>query len=758
MAPDPSDRVAAVEANLDELLARPRPPDAPPLLDGEDEVCPGFTVHGAMALFEDMVRSRVLDVVGREMKSRGEGFYTISSAGHEFNALVGMLTRPTDPALLHYRSGAFVMARSRRAARESGEARNPLRDTLSSLAASSLDPASGGRHKVWGSRADWIIPQTSTIGSHPPKATGMAFAIDLARRVGHDLEIPGDSIVVCSFGDASANHATTLSGINAARYSKRRGAPTPILFVCEDNGLGISVPTPRGWIADSYGQLSHLTYRRADGGVPNMHQVVGDAIDEVRSRRAPVFLHLPTVRLWGHAGSDVEATYRSRDEVRRDEDADPLLTMAGWLLDTGAASPETLRRVVSWTRTQVRSLAVEVGAEPHLASAAQVMASLGGTDGDLARQDAADAAAAVRSDPDARRGTFGGTLPEEATQPVKRTMAAHLGAALTDAMLARPEVLVLGEDIGRKGGVYGVTGRLQQAFGHHRVFDTLLDETTVLGTAQGAGLLGYLPVPEIQYLAYLHNAIDQLRGEAASTSFFSDGQFATPMVVRVAGLAYQKGFGGHFHNDNAIAALREIPGIVVAVPSRGDDAVRMLRGCLAVAKRLHRVCVFLEPIALYHERDLHAPGDGGWLTDHPGPDEVLFPGEVGTHDELGREGGGSLLLVTWGNGVRMSRRVARRLAEERGANVRVLDLRWLLPYPAAAVQAHAEAAGNVLVVDEARASGGIADTVISHLVEGGFRGPIASVRSADSYVPLGPAADTVLLGESHVMDAAASML
>ena len=85
------------------------------------------------------------------------------------------------------------------------------------------------------------------------------------------------------------------------------------------------------------------------------------------------------------------------------------------------------------------------------------------------------------------------------------------------------------------------------------------------------------------------------------------------MVVRVAGLAYQKGFGGHFHNDNSLAALRDIPGLVIACPARPDDAAAMLRTCLAAAEADGTVSVFLEPIALYHERDLHEAGDDGWL-------------------------------------------------------------------------------------------------------------------------------------------------
>ena len=180
-------------------------------------------------------------------------------------------------------------------------------------------------------------------------------------------------------------------------------------------------------------------------------------------------------------------------------------------------------------------------------------------------------------------------------------------------------MLVFGEDVARKGGVYGVTRGLQARFGAARVFDTLLDEQAIIGLALGAGLSGLLPVPEIQYLAYLHNAVDQLRGEAATLSFFSQGQYRNPMVLRIAGYAYQQGFGGHFHNDNAVGALRDIPGLVIASPARPDDAAAMLRTCLAAAEADGSVCVFLEPIALYHTRDLHAEGDGGWLASYPAP-------------------------------------------------------------------------------------------------------------------------------------------
>ncbi|MBW3561275.1 MAG: MFS transporter [Actinobacteria bacterium] len=733
-------RVEVVRENLERALREG--PESARALDADEPLREGstLTAGAAVALFHDQLRSRAIDVAARQLKARGTGYYTIASAGHEDNAVLGASLRTTDPAFLHYRSGGFMMARSRQDA-----AVDPVLDTLRSIAASADDPIAEGRHKVWGSRRLWVPPQTSTIASHLPKAVGTAFAIERASRIGVEVELPEDSIVCCSFGDASANHATALAGINAARYANRRGSPTPILFVCEDNGWGISVDTPRRWIRSTFGGMSHLRYLHATGDLPEIWEVVQEAIGTCRTSRTPVFLHLDVVRLWGHAGSDVEHGYRDIEDIERSESRDPLARNARTLLATGAAARAQLEDLLAAVDREVEDAAEEVEGAPKLSSRDQVVAPLAPYDERTTRRDAAAPVDAER-----RRAVFAGKLPEDATAPTDRTMAAHLNAALTDELLRRREMLVFGEDVGRKGGVYYVTGRLQERFGVGRVFDTLLDETTILGVAQGAGLVGMLPVPEIQYLAYVHNALDQIRGEAASLSFFSAGSFTNPMVVRLASFAYQKGFGGHFHNDDSIGALRDIPGLLIATPSRGDDAARMLRGALACAHANGRVVAFLEPIALYHERDLHDEGDGGWLTTYPPMDEILLPGEVGMHGD-----GQDVLLVTYANGVRMSLRAARRLRQDHAIHARVLDVRWLNPLPTEAVRSQADDCGAVLVADECRTTGGgIADAVIAALAEGGYRGPLGSVRSADSYVPLGSAADAVLLGEDDIVSGA----
>ncbi|MEP7082604.1 MAG: thiamine pyrophosphate-dependent enzyme, partial [Chloroflexota bacterium] len=689
------DRVAIVERQLDTYIAGAAPAEArlaprSPLHDGTD-----LTAAQARALFEDQLVSRQLDVVARALKTTDRSFYTIGSAGHENNAVVGARTRIDDPAFLHYRSGGFMMARARHLAGSTATL-----DTLLGVVASSDDPIAQGRHKVWGSRALWVPPQTSTIASHLPKAMGLAFSLARARRLNVDSGLPDDAIVVCSFGDASANHATALSAINAARYAVRLGQAMPLLLVCEDNGTGISVPTPEGWIAQSFGEQPHLRYVEADGEIDDVWTAVGTAVDHVRVTRQPAFLHIRTVRLWGHAGSDAEHVYRSIPDIEAVETRDPLLRNARRLIELGAATPDELRDLIRETRARVLAIGEEAARRPRLSTTADVIGPMAPSHPERV----AERARTPLASQEERSASFGDSLPEEATLPTARTLAGCLNAALSDELLRRPELLAFGEDVGRKGGVYNVTNGLQRRFGPARVFDTLLDETSILGMAQGAAHIGLLPIPEIQYLAYIHNALDQIRGEAASLQFFSSGQFRNPMVVRVPGLAYQKGFGGHFHNDNSIGALRDIPGLVIAAPARGDDAARMLRGAVAMAAEDGRVVIFLEPIALYHERDLYADGDGEWLTNYPPPPETLLPGEVGLYGQT--DEGADVLLVSYANGLRLSLQAARRLEDAHNLRARVLDLRWLNPLPLEAVRKHATDVGTIVVVDECRATGG----------------------------------------------------
>ena len=588
------------------------------------------------------------------------------------------------------------------------------------------EPIAGGRHKVFGHPDLAIIPQTSTIASHLPRAVGLAIALHRAHRLKVEFEWPEDAIVVCSFGDASANHSTAAGAINTALATAFRGLPVPILFVCEDNGFGISVPTPGGWIEAAYGSRPGLTYLDADGSDPAAAwPVIKKGVDAVRDQRRPVFLHLRTVRFGGHAGSDAEISYRKPRDIEVDYARDPLLATASGLRAMGASAADILA-CYDGIRHEIDDEAGRLKHKPRLSSAAEVMAP-------IAPRHPARVAETVHA--------LRATQSADKTKP--RTLAESINATLDELLAADRRVIVFGEDVGVKGGVYGVTTRLARKYGAARVFDTLLDEQAILGLGLGAGLAGLIPIPEVQYLAYLHNAEDQLRGEGATLPFFSRGRFTNPMVVRIAGLGYQKGFGGHFHNDDAVAVLRDIPGIVVACPARADDAAAMLRTCVAAAITDSTLSVFLEPIALYHRRDLYEAGDQAWLTvDH---DEHVPIGRARSYSSESA----ALTMISFGNGVPMSLRVARRLATV-GIAAQVLDLRWLSPLPMEDILAAARSTGRVLVVDETRHSGGVGEGVVTALVEGGFTGPIQRVASQDSFVPLGSAAEHVLLGEDEI--------
>ena len=719
--------------------AKPTPGEA--ILDGS-----ALDAKGFRELFESQLISRHLDLMARVLRVQNKVFYTIGSSGHEGNAMVARATRHTDPAFLHYRSGGFMAERFRKL-----PGMDPIMDSALSFAASAEDPASGGRHKVWGSKPLWVLPQTSTIASHLPKALGTAVAIEAAKRIGHPLPIPGDSIAICSFGDASANHATAQTAFNAASWTAYQKLPAPVLYVCEDNGIGISVKTPGGWIAESFRNRPDLDYFFADG--LDLAAGYGDvlrAVEHCRRTRRPTFLHLRTTRIMGHAGTDFEIEWRSIDELVQVEAGDPLLRSAQIALESGLMSKDEILALYEDTRRKCFAAAEDADKRPRIETLEHVVAPLAPYTPDKVAKEAARA-----PDREARIKAFGSEdkLPEK---QAPRHMAIQINNALHDLFAKYPDTLLFGEDVAQKGGVYTVTKGLQKAFGPRRVFNTLLDETMILGMAQGFANMGMLPIPEIQYLAYFHNACDQIRGEAASLQFFSNNQYANPMVVRIAGLGYQRGFGGHFHNDNSITALRDIPGLVVGCPSRGDDAATMLRTLAALARVDGRVSVFLEPIALYMTKDLYEAGDGQWLTTYPAPDEAMPLGEGRVYGE----GNDDLVIFSYGNGMPMSLRAAREIEKKHGWKVRVVDLRWLVPLNEKYIVEQAKSAKRILIVDEGRHSAGVGEGVITALAEGrqlnGTSGarPFRRVVGADTYTPLAGAAFLVIPKDEDIIAAA----
>lgn len=689
----------------------------------------GLTSAEFMDLFESQIISRQLDLRARILKNQNECFYTIGSAGHEANAVWGKVFRITDMAFVHYRSCAFMIQRAKQV-----PGSTPIYDTMLSYVASSEDPIAGGRHKVFGSYPLMVPPQTSTIASHLPKAMGAALSINRAKDLKLDSGVmPHDAVVMCSFGDASMNHSTALGGVNSAIWVAHQNVAMPIVFICEDNGIGISVATPPNWLESQFSQRPGLHYISCDGlNLCDTYAAAREAEHFARTRRKPVFLHMKTVRLLGHAGSDVETSYSTMEKIEQIEFNDPLLHSARFALENDLATAEEIIGIYKQIESQVAAVGEYVKSRPKYLKREEVRASL-------------LACAQPKSSP------LKPTLEElselagvDLEKPLHLAKLINLG--LQEIMRQYPGAVIFGEDVAQKGGVYNVTEGLYKKFGPRRVFNSPLDEQTILGTAIGFAHNGFLPIPEIQFLAYVHNAEDQLRGEAATLAFFSQGQFTNGMIVRIAGLPYQKGFGGHFHNDNSLAVFRDIPGVILAIPSNGEDAVKMLRTCAEEAWERGRVVVFVEPIALYMTRDLHEVNDKAWTSTFP-RDGKIGLGEFGVYGKSDE-----LTIVTYGNGFYYSRQAAKVLLDKHNIRTKIIDMRWLSEINKEALIDEIGDCPHVLIVDECRKTGSWSEWMCGALVEHAVKIPRVKVVAADDcFIPLGKAAAAGLPSQEEIV-------
>ena len=693
-----------------------------------------------ISIFESQVISRHIDIYARELKDNGECFYTIGSSGHEGNAVFGRLFPYSDIAFLHYRSAPFFLERSRQIPNST-----PIHDTALSFMASSEDPISGGRHKVIGSEKLNIPPQTSTIPSHLPKAVGTAFSINRAKDLSlSEGKLSNESIVLCSFGDASTNHATALSAFNTACWISSQGGHVPIVFICEDNGTGISVPTDGKWIENNFSNRYGMEYLKADG----LHLI--DLIIQAtkaekicRIKRVPIFLHMKTVRLMGHAGSDVEVGYRDIKDIEEDERNDPLMHSARIMIENSCLTKEEVVSLYEKTRTQVRHVFENAISRPKLKKVSEVMASIVSNKHTRTRP--------KYPSKNLREKTFG---KEFSRTKLPHHMGKLINYALTDILLQYSNTVVFGEDVAQKGGVYHVTADLYKQFGVRRVFNSPLDETSIIGFGIGLGHNGFVPIPEIQFLAYLHNAEDQLRGEAATLPFFSEGRFTNPMVLRIPGLAYQKGFGGHFHNDNSLTIFRDIPGLILAVPSNGSDAAKMLRTSVGQAHENGRIVIFIEPIALYMTRDLHTEKDGKWVNKYPDIKEEIALGEFKVYGT-----GRSLTIITYGNGLYLSLKAKKTIESKSKKKIKVIDLRWLSPIDFSKLIKVIGSCKKILIVDECRRTGCHGEEIYIKLDQSSKHNLNIKLHAAeDSFIPLGVSATVTLPSERSILNHALDLL
>lgn len=319
------------------------------------------------------------------------------------------------------------------------------------------------------------------------------------------------------------------------------------------------------------------------------------------------------------------------------------------------------------------------------------------------------------------------------------TMVEAIQEALLEEMERDDRVVVMGEDVGKKGGVFRATYGLQGRFGPLRVLDTPIAEAGIAGMAIGAAMMGLRPVAEFQFADYMHPAFDQIVNQAATVRWRSVGGFGVPAVFRApfgAGV-----HGGLYHSQSIEALYCHIPGLKVVVPSTPRDA----KGLLKSAIRDDDPVIFFEHKKSYRRYREIVPAD-----------ETIPIGVA----RLDREGT-DLSVITYGVGVHHAREAADLLKQD-GISVEILDLRTLLPLDRESIARTVRKIGKVLVVHEANRTMGIGAEISAFIAEELFMdldGPVIRVAADDCHLPYdGPEEDALIPNPQWVVDAARKLV
>jgi 2-oxoisovalerate dehydrogenase E1 component len=676
-------------------------------------------------VLEDLTRahiSRALDDREISLQKQSRVFFQISGAGHE--ALLLALARDLRPGydwfFPYYRDRALML----------GLGVSPT-DILLQAVGSSECKGSGGRLMPchWGSSERNIVTQTSATASQCLPAVGCAEASRyIAGRNMPGCHAHGDELTYMSLGEGATSQGEFWESLNTACRLH-----LPILYLVADNGYAISVraedqsPAPISQMVYGFRGLAVTTFDGRD--YFTAREEGARAIARVRAGEGPGLLHAKVTRPYSHSAADTQSKYRPADELLEEQEFDPIHLLEEEVLKAGLLDQE--------------------GLEALRADARRVVA------------DAAKAAlAAARPDPatvldhvyvvpeipgDGRSAPDGGDVVAFG-EAIRRT--------LHELMAADERIRVFGEDVADapqevvdevegKGGVFGTTHGLQKTFGIARCFNTPLAEANIVGRAVGQAIRGLRPCPEIQFFDYIWPAMTQIKTEAATLRWRSNGAFSAPLVLRVPIGGYLKG-GSIWHSQCGESIFAHIPGLIVMFPSRARDAAGMLRA----AFRCEDPVLFLE-----HKHLLRQP----YTRDPFPPPDFVVP--LGKGDYVQR--GDDLTIVTWGATVERSREAAKMLADDGGASIEIIDLRCIAPWDHELVAESVAHTGKALVVHEDILTAGFGGEIASWIGEHCFAdldGPVSRVGAKDCHVAYEPSLEEVILPQSDDIAVAARRL
>ena len=679
----------------------------------------GISRDDLLRAYRTMVLSRRLDDKEIQLKGQSVIFFQISGAGHEaILTAAGMLLKPAhDWFYPYYRDRALCLALGVTAY-----------DMLLAAAGSKDDPASGGRQMPshWCDRSLNIVSGSSPTGTQCLQAIGCAEAGRLYERL---TEIPGrearfapGEVTYVSLGEGSTSEGEFWESLNAACLTR-----LPVLFLVEDNGYAISVPvevqTAGGDISKLVATFPDLLVRSIDGtDFPTCYRTMQEAVEYVRARRGPAFVHAHVTRPYSHSLSDDERLYKTPEERAAEALRDPIVKLGELLTAAEVASDADLKAIAADVDREVNE-----AADRALAADKPSVDTVG--------------LFVYSPDIDPTSVTF---AAEPAPDGKPDTMVAAINRTLKDEMGRNPRVVVFGEDVADcsrpaalasapgKGGVFKVTHGLQRAFGDDRVFNSPLAEAAIVGRGTGMATRGIKPVVEIQFFDYIWPAMMQMRDEMSMLRYRSNNAFACPMVIRVPIGGYLRG-GAPYHSQSGESIFAHCPGIRIAFPSNAQDAAGLLR----TAIRCDDPVIFLEHKHLYRQTYNKSA--------YPGPDFTVPFGKSAIRRE-----GRDVVVITYGAVVQRALLAAQQ-AEKDGISAMVIDLRTIAPFDWDGIATAVKRTSRVVIAHEDQLTCGfgaeLAARISEHLFEH-LDAPVKRVAAKDVPVAYYPDLEEAILPQA----------
>jgi 2-oxoisovalerate dehydrogenase E1 component len=613
--------------------------------------------------FNYMLLGRHIDYRFQVLNRQGRAPFIISCAGHEA-AQIGVswpLKPKYDWLAPYYRDVVLCMRMGM----------TPL-DLMLSVLAKPADPASGGKQ----------TPGHFSDSRHNITSGGSPVAAQMVRGAGvaYALKMDGtDKVLMTCYGEGAGSEGDAHEAFNFASIYK-----LPEVFVCENNGFAISTPMRKEYA------IEHVAQRACAYGFPGVtvdgrdpvtcYHVAKEAIARARSGEGPTLIECLVDRLGAHSSEDDQRRYRTQEEIEQLAKSDCLERFKKRLLDEGVLTAKEIAEYEERVKDEVTKATTDGIASPD-APAENALTNVYGLDVPRAIEPAADA------------------------ETEEMNMVAALRSCLTEEMERDERVMVLGEDVGPKGGVFLVTDGLHKKFGEQRVIDTPLAESSIAGVALGLAVAGKRPVAEMQFADFAHFAFNAITNEAAKYRYRTDGDWSVPMVVRAP-------MGGHAHgalyHSQSIEARFATPGLKIVIPSGPYEA----KGLLLAAIRDPDPVLFFEHKRLY--RMFKEPVPKG---------EYLIPLQVA---RTAREGS-DISVFCYGLMVHYAIEAAKALDAE-GTSVEIVDLRTVYPLDREAIVGSARKTGKCLVLYEDNFSVSVGSEVAAIIADEAWRWLDAPVK------------------------------